>query len=96
MKQKFILCSLIVMSMMTSACSSNATISEEEAQNIALSHAGLTAEQVTFIKSDLDMEDGKQTYDVEFYTEEGKEFDYEIDSTSGEILDFDYDAEYHK
>lgn len=71
----------------------NAMISEEEAQNIALSHAGLTSEQVNFVKSTLDSDDGRSYYDVEFYTENGTEYDYEIDPYSGKILDNDFDVE---
>lgn len=70
-------------------------LSEEKAREIALSHAGLTEEHVTFIKSGLDRDDGKKNYDVEFYTSDGKEYDYEIDPYTGEILDYDYDAEYY-
>lgn len=70
-------------------------ISEETARSLALSHAGLTEEHVTFIKSGLDHDDGKKNYDVEFYTNDGKEYDYEIDAYTGEILDYDYDAEYY-
>lgn len=70
-------------------------IGEEEAKRIALTHAGLTTEQVTFIKSGLDRDDGKINYDVEFYEKDGKEYDYEIDPYSGEILDYDHDAEYY-
>lgn len=71
------------------------TISEEEAKQIALTHAGLTAEQVTFIKSGIDTENGRKVYDVEFYTNDHKEYDYEIDPHTGEVLDYDYDAESH-
>lgn len=70
-------------------------ISEEEARNIALNHAGLTADQVTFVKSGIDREDGRESYDVEFYTQDQKEYDYEIDPYTGEVRDYDYDAEYH-
>ena len=70
-------------------------ISEENARKIALSHAGLTAEQVTFIKSGIDRDNGRKNYDIEFYTHDQKEYDYEIDPYSGEVLDYDYDAEYY-
>lgn len=70
-------------------------ISEEEAKQIALAHAGLKADQVTFIKSGKDREDGHIRYDVEFYTTDKKEYDYEIDPYTGEILEYDYDAEYY-
>lgn len=70
-------------------------ISEEDAKQIALAHAGLTTDQVIFIKSGIDRDYGREKYDVEFYTHDQKEYDYEIDPYTGEVLDVDYDAEYH-
>lgn len=67
-------------------------ISEEEAKAIALNHAGLTADQVNFIKSSLDRDDNTQHYDVEFYAND-TEYDYEIDPRTGEILEYDHEAE---
>ena len=68
-------------------------VTEEQARETALSHAGLTADQVTFVRSELDRDDGRLMYDVEFYTSDYKEYDYEIDASTGEILSYDYDAE---
>ena len=68
-------------------------VTEEQAREAALSHAGLTADQVTFVRSKLDRDDGRLMYDVEFYTSDYKEYDYEIDASTGEILSYDYDAE---
>ena len=70
-------------------------ISEEAAREIALTHAGLAADQVTFIKSEIDTDIGRKHYDVEFITKDHKEYDYEIDMYTGEILDYDYEAEYY-
>ena len=68
-------------------------VTEEQARETALSHAGLTTDQVTFVRSELDRDDGRLMYDVEFYTSDYKEYDYEIDAATGEILSYDYDAE---
>ena len=68
-------------------------LTEEEAKAKALAHAGLTNDQVTFVKSTQDYEDGRQIYEVEFYSGDNKEYDYEIDAYTGEVLSFDYDAE---
>ena len=70
-----------------------AAVGEGKAKEIALNHAGLTEDQVTFVRSRLDWEDGRQVYDVEFYTADYKEYDYEIDAATGEVLSYDYDAE---
>lgn len=68
-------------------------ITADQAKEKALAHAGLTADQVTFVKSRLDYENGRQVYDVEFYTGSHTEYDYEIDAYTGEVVSFDYDVE---
>lgn len=67
-----------------------ASISEEKAKEIALNHANLTNNQVTFGKSELDFDDGVQKYDIEFYYN-NKEYSYEIDANSGNILSYEQD-----
>ncbi len=72
---------------------SGTMISEDNAKQKAIAHAGLTSDEVNFITCRLDMEDGRQVYDVEFYNSNREEYDYEIDAYTGEILKYDYDAE---
>ncbi len=74
---------------------SDAYIGEAEARRIALEHAGLEENQVTFVSSLLEVDDGQWEYDVEFYTADYKEYDYEIDAYTGAVISFDYDAEYY-
>ncbi|MCI5690901.1 MAG: PepSY domain-containing protein [Clostridiales bacterium] len=69
------------------------SMDEAAAKAAALRHAGLQENQVTFLRCHLDRDDGRQVYDVEFYTKDGKEYDYEIDAATGEVLSSDYDAE---
>ena len=69
------------------------TITADEAKKNALAHAGLKAGDVTFVKSELDRENGRLIYEVEFYTADHKEYDYEIDAATGEVISYDYDAE---
>lgn len=57
----------------------------EEAQNIALKHAGLTADQVTALHTEYEIEHGIPQYDVEFHHGTW-EYDYEIHGDTGEIL----------
>ena len=68
-------------------------ISAEEARAKALAHAGLSEGQVTFLKTELDHEDGTKIYEVEFAVNDGKEYDYEIDAYSGDVISYDFDAE---
>ena len=71
-----------------------AKVTEEEARNIALAHAGKTEKEVTFLMSNADMDDGQAVYEVEFMTGDGAEYDYEISAYTGEVIQYDYDAEY--
>lgn len=72
---------------------STTAISEAQAKETALSHAGVTSDQVTFVKVEKDSDIGREKYEIEFYTTDQKEYDYEIDLYTGEILEYDYDAE---
>ena len=79
----------------TGTTTTTGSITADRAKEIALSHAGLTAGQVTFARANLDWENGRQVYEVEFYTSDYKEYDYEIDASTGAVLSYDYDAEYY-
>ena len=72
--------------------SNNSKITMEQAQEIALKHAKLTSDQVSFIKTDTELENGIEVYNIEF-SYENKEYDYKINSANGEIVEYDYDIE---
>ncbi len=65
-------------------------ISVEEAKKIAVNHSGLTEENIKFKKIKLDKEDGIFVYEIKFFTTD-KEFEYEINAESGEIIEFSSD-----
>ena len=63
-------------------------VTAEQAKQIALAHAGLTAEQVTRLKVERDREKGIWVYEVEF--RQGRwEYDYEIHVETGKVLEWD-------
>ena len=62
-----------------------AAITKEDAQRIALEHAGFAADQVSWLHTEYDRDDGIDHYDVDFY-QGGYEYDYEIHAKTGEIL----------
>lgn len=71
---------------------SGSYIDVEEAKSIALSHAGLSASDVTFSKTKLETDDGYTCYEIEFY--QGRtDYDYKIDAVSGTVLEFDSETE---
>ena len=65
-------------------------VTKEAAQQIALEHAGFTADSVRFLKVEFDREDN--TYEVEF-SKDGFEYSYEIHAESGNILETDKDQD---
>lgn len=69
-------------------------ISQEEAKKAALAHAGVAASDATFIKLELDWEDGRQVYDIEFFTSSRAEYEYEIDAATGKVVKFESDLEH--
>lgn len=66
----------------------NQYIGVEKAREIALNHAGLSNNQVTFSKVELDVDYGFATYEIEFYYNYF-EYDYEINAVTGEILKYE-------
>ena len=82
----------VISSVLFTGCSGK-TISAENAKETALKHAGVSKDQVTFVKSTPDYDDGKKVYEVEFYTKDFVEYDYEINAETGDIISFDTDAE---
>ena len=77
-----------------STAQSGTDIGAERAKTIALNHAGISASNAVFLHAKLDYDDGRRIYEVEFYSG-SKEYDYEIDAATGQILSFDYDAEHY-
>ena len=79
----------------TTAAQSNNTVGDigiEKANEIAISHAGLSSGSVSFVKAKIDTEDGVKVYDIEFYSG-NVEYDYEINAATGAIVSFDQDIE---
>lgn len=68
-----------------SAIDGKAAISADDAKTAALNHAGLTASQVTHLKTELDREGGKLVYEVEFKSG-GHEYEYVIDAATGAVI----------
>ena len=62
-------------------------IGEARAKEIALAHAGVTADSVTGYRWELDYEDGVQVYELEFFSG-GYEYDYEISAADGSVVKF--------
>ena len=62
-------------------------LTKEQAEEIALEHAGLTREQVQWVRSDYDFDDGHYEYDIEIHAGEW-DYELEIHSENGNILSY--------
>lgn len=65
-------------------------ITREQAESIALEHAGFTADQVARLRTEYEIDDGVPRFEVQFH--QGRwEYDYEINANTGDILSWDRD-----
>ena len=70
---------------------SSAYIGADQALEIALLHAGIVVSAAFDMDIDLEKDDGRVIYDVEFKAGT-MEYEYEIDALTGEILEWDHDS----
>ena len=68
-------------------------ISDAKAKEIALNHANLSQNQVSYINAYLDYDDGIQVYDVSLYVND-VEYSYEINAQNGNIVSYEMDSIY--
>ena len=59
-------------------------IDMENAKQIAFDHAGVNATDATITKSETDIDNGKQEFEIEFVSGD-QEYEYTIDAATGEI-----------
>ncbi len=69
-------------------------ISVEQAKQIALQHARIRAQGVYFSKIELDNDDNRPEYELEFFHNE-TEYDYEINARTGKVTDFSKKRSHH-
>ena len=74
----------------STSSSSSGYIGVERAKEIALQHAGLSSSGVNFDKAELDHDDGRAEYEIEFH-HNFREYEYTIDAASGTILEAERD-----
>ncbi len=67
------------------------SIGQDKALEIALSEAGVTAENASYTRVKLDRDDGYWVYEVEFYAD-GLEYDFTIASTDGKVIKKEIDG----
>ena len=68
-------------------------LTREQAQKIALEHVGFTADQVTRLRTEYEVDDGIPQFDVEFHQGDW-EYEFEIHGETGKIISYDKDHKY--
>lgn len=63
---------------------------KDDAKKVALEHAGFTIDQVQGLHAELDTDNGKLEYEVEFYVDRC-EYSYEIDAATGAVISWEKD-----
>ena len=71
----------------------NAKITSDKAKEIALNHANLSKNQVSYINAHSDYDDGIQVYDVSLYVND-VEYSYENNAQNGNIVSYEMDSIY--
>lgn len=67
------------------------SITVQEVKTAVLENAGLSEDQVRFVRIHLDSEDGADRYEVEFLCETA-EYDYTVSAKTGEILSMNFET----
>ena len=70
-----------------------ASITVEEAKNIALTNANLTEDAVQFLRTEQEYDDGVLVYEIDF-TSGDYEYDYKINANTGDVVSYDRDSIY--
>ena len=69
-----------------------AGIGPDQARDAALTHAGISEGQVSGLQVQQDWDDGRLEYEVEFRSG-GMEYEYSIDGSTGQILEYDQEQD---
>ena len=78
---------------MPAAPENAAELTKEQAQKIALDHLGITADQVSRMRAEYEIDDGVPQFDIEFHQGDW-EYEFEIHAGNGKILSYDKDHKY--
>ena len=68
-------------------------LTKEQALEIALNHLGFSADQITRLRTEYEIDDGIPQFDIEFHQGDW-EYEFEIHAENGKILSYDKDHQY--
>ena len=84
---------LVMVLALTAGAFAAGRLTKDEAKQIALKEAGVTAAEATFTKARLEYGDGREEYEFEFFAD-GREFDVDVDANTGRVVKFDVERCY--
>lgn len=67
----------------------NGNVTLEQAKAAALAYAGLSGSNVTFTKTEMDNDDGRQIYELKFQTSQAR-YEADVDAATGKVVEYDY------
>ena len=73
----------------TSIMATKNAITEDEAITFALMDAGLSRAKIIMKGVELEFENGEYIYEVEFYSNDGKQYEYDIDHMRMQIAQYE-------
>lgn len=76
------------LALILAGCSAGA-VTQTQATEIALDHAGVTQEDLLSLSVKLEQEGGRQVFDIQFTTDD-REYQYDVTSNNGEIINYSY------
>lgn len=76
------------LALILAGCSAGA-VTQTQATEIALDHAGVTQEELLSLSVKLEQEGGRQVFDIQFTTDD-REYQYDVTSNNGEIINYSY------
>ena len=86
-KRIFALLAIAVMLLgLLTACGKKGPVTQEEAQKIAMEHAGLTKKDVSDVHVHITNDNGIPCYSIHITTEEG-DFSVVINASTGEVIE---------
>ena len=84
------LAAAVLLTAALAGCSSE-SITQAQATDIALEHAGVAQEDTTALSVEQDKEDGVEVYDIQFTTSD-RTYHYDVSRKTGEIVNYSYDV----
>jgi uncharacterized membrane protein YkoI len=90
-KGKFLaLAAAVLLTAALAGCSSE-SVTQAQATDIALEHAGVAQEDTTALSVEQDKENGVDVYDIQFTTSD-RTYHYDVSQKTGEIVNYSYDG----